>query len=408
MSHLSVGGEGVPKSRALLLTSLGHFINDGTLFLFPLLVDIVLSVKLFAPVFAAVFLTVFYIMGSAFSLVVGRAADRGFSLGKLIGLGLFLYPLGLLGFYFIIQYHVNSFPIVLVSTLLMGTASSFYHPLGASVLQGSYGSGSTGTALGINGAIGSVGRALYPSLLFVVAAALTLARSFLFFAALAAVAAVVIAAGLRNCCKQAETRGTRAKALRSSVATPLILLTILVFARSVATQGIISWIPVYLSNVKSLGLSDSLGYTLSLMFAGGIVGQPVFGYLTRKFDKRVLLSLTSFGTAVTILGYINTTGMEALVMLGVFGFFTFSGFPLLFSIIQDYVQGTSSTVNSLVWGLGSQGGMAAGPAVVGLLALNDYSALTTSFYLMIALIFVVGTAFLFMPKSSTKKKMALF
>ena len=52
--------------------------------------------------------------------------------------------------------------------------------------------------------------------------------------------------------------------------------------------------------------------------------------------------------------------------------------------------------------------MAFGPAVVGLLALNDYSGLTTSFYLMIVLIFVVGTAFLFMPKSSTKKKRALF
>lgn len=408
MTDLSIGGKGITKGRALSLTSLGHFINDGTLFLFPLLVDIVLSVKLFAPVFAAVFLTVFYVIGSVFSLVVGRVADRGFSLGKLIGLGLFLYPLGLLGFYFIIEYHVSSFPIALISTLSMGVASSFYHPLGASVLQESYGSGSTGTALGINGAIGSAGRALYPSLLFVVAAVLTLADSFLFFAVLAAVAAVVIASGLRNCCKQTETHGVKGKALRNGVTIPLILLTILAFVKSVATQGIISWIPIYLSNVKGLGLSDSLGYTLSLMFVGGIAGQPVFGYLTRKFDKRILLSLTSFGTAVTILGYINTMGMEALAMLGVFGFFTFSGFPLLLSIIQDYVQGTSSTANSVVWGLGSQGGMAVGPAVVGLLALNDYSGLTASFYLMIVLIFVVGTAFLFMPKSSTKKKRALF
>ncbi|MDG6937653.1 MAG: hypothetical protein JRN42_03815, partial [Nitrososphaerota archaeon] len=145
MTDLSIGGKGITKGRALSLTSLGHFINDGTLFLFPLLVDIVLSVKLFAPVFAAVFLTVFYVIGSVFSLVVGRVADRGFSLGKLIGLGLFLYPLGLLGFYFIIEYHVSSFPIALISTLSMGVASSFYHPLGASVLQESYGSGSTGT-----------------------------------------------------------------------------------------------------------------------------------------------------------------------------------------------------------------------------------------------------------------------
>ncbi|MDG7013649.1 MAG: hypothetical protein JRN46_05390 [Nitrososphaerota archaeon] len=77
-------------------------------------------------------------------------------------------------------------------------------------------------------------------------------------------------------------------------------------------------------------------------------GPPVFGYLTRKFDKKIPLSLTSFRTAVTIVGYINTMGMEALVMLGVFGFFTFSGFPQLLLIIQDYVQGPSSTANSVV------------------------------------------------------------
>ncbi|MHB8324330.1 MAG: MFS transporter, partial [Candidatus Dormibacteria bacterium] len=72
-----------------------------------------------------------------------------------------------------------------------------------------------------------------------------------------------------------------------------------------------------------------------------------------------------------------------LALLGIFGLFTFSGFPLLMSLVADYVpKGTSSTANAFVWGLGATGGQAIGPLLVGVLALSSYSHLASSFEIL--------------------------
>ena len=98
-----------------------------------------------------------------------------------------------------------------------------------------------------------------------------------------------------------------------------------------------------------------------------------------------------------------------MVALLFFGFFTFAGFPLLLSLVSDYVpKGSSSTGNALVWGLGSTGGQAMGPLVVGLLTLGSYSNLTTAFAVMavVAALTVLGMPLL--AKSENRAKMPLF
>jgi len=146
----------------------------------------------------SVLLFVFYLSSSLASVFVGRRADRTGAPGRLMAVGIGLLGLGLLGFYGAITYAagVELFAYGLVCDLVMGVGSSFYHPLGGSVIQASFGGGASGRALGINGAMGSLGRALYPSLFFVAAAALTTPGSLGFFGLVGLGAALLIWAGL--------------------------------------------------------------------------------------------------------------------------------------------------------------------------------------------------------------------
>ncbi len=417
MSDLSMDSLATSKytSPALVFTSLGHFINDGTVFFFPLLVDILVKTDSLSAVTVTILLGIFYAAASLFSVEVGRLASRWSNKGTLIGIGLLLMSLGLVGFYYSIMEagSIVVIPAAAISALSAGIGSSFYHPLGGSVLQMSYSAEKRGKALGINGSMGSVGRALYPSLLYGFAALFTLDSSFLVFGIFAVVAAIAIWLGLMpmaNHSKQDHRPASSNTSKRkSTLSASIIILAIVAFIRSTASQGIASWIPSYISNVQKVGISSLLGYSITLMFVAAIIGQPIFGFLADRMDKRVLLSVSSFGTVLSTLGYIYTTGSISLAFLIVFGFFTFSGFPLLFALISEYVpRGDSSLANSVVWGLGNQGGMALGPVLVGLIIVDNYSRLPFSFEVMVIITIFAALAVFLLPRPSGKAKMALF
>jgi MFS family permease len=71
------------------------------------------------------------------------------------------------------------------------------------------------------------------------------------------------------------------------------------------------------------------------MYAAAIIGQPIFGLLVDKFDKRLILGIRSAGSALSILGYLFTAGIVETILLLLFGFFTFSAFLLLVSLASD-------------------------------------------------------------------------
>lgn len=404
-------------ARNLAMTSLGHFVNDGTVFFFPMLVDILVKVNSLSPLFVTFLLGIFYTAASLFSIMVGRISEVWDRKGFLIGIGLALMAIGVLGFYEVITGSLGAaLPYVAgFSALSAGVGSSFYHPLGGAILQSTFTPSSRGKALGVNGSMGSVGRAIYPSLLYGFAALLTLDFSFVVFAIIAVISAVFIAFFLRDVrsrpkpADEIHEKGKKAKGNRGILTYSIIMLSVVTFIRSTASQGIASWIPSYLSNVKDLGISSLLGYSITLMFIAAIVGQPIFGYFADRMDKRVLLSISSFGTAASTLAYINSSGLESLVFLVIFGFFTFSGFPLLFSLISEYVpRGDSSMANSVVWGLGNQGGMALGPILVGLIIVDNYSRLPFTFTIMVAVTVVSGILVFALPRPAGKAKMSLF
>jgi len=378
---------------------------------------------------------------------VGLAAD---SVGKrtlMMGAGIATLGVSLLGFYASLSFGgIPSDALVLVAALLAGIGSSFYHPLGGSVLQLNVPASARGTALGINGAFGSLGRAAYPALFFVVAAlGISKADTAAVFGGLSLLAAGVVAFGLptrggeeterpgeRRSAqegkraveegkraveegKRAVEEGKRAveegKPLRSLMSRSVVVLMTIAFFRSLAFIGAVSWIPIYLTAERHVGISSSLGVTVTVMYAGGILGQPLFGLLADRFDKRLVLAIDSLGAASGIFFFLGTSGdgASALLALAVFGLFTFSGFPLLLSLVADYVPKEASTTgNALVWGVGSTGGQALGPLAVSLLTLGSKSHLGEAFGILGALAAATVLATPLLKKTARSARVALF
>ena len=402
------------RISGLAFTSLAHFTNDGAVFFIPLVAAVLVDAKGFSPLEITAMFFVFYGSSALLSPYVGRLADRTGRPCPLIGAGLALLSLGLVGYALALAYASGAALVaaVALSAVLAGFGSAFYHPLGASVLQGLFPEESKGLALGINGAMGSLGRALYPSLFFLIAVVLTSDGAIAFFALVGFVAAAAIWAAVPRPPPggTAEEAARAPGAAKAALTKGIVALTGVAFLRSFATTGIASWVPTYLSTQKGLGVSSALGLALTTMYAAAILGQPLFGWLVDRFDKRLVLGLSSTGAALTILAYLDVTSAAAgLALLFLFGLFTFSGFPLLLSLAADYVpRGATGLGNALVWGLGTTTGGVIGPLVVGAIALNDYANLGFAFAVMAGAAVVSAFATALIPRAGRAGKMPLF
>ena len=390
-----------PGGALLAVSSLAHFVNDGTTWFVPVIAALLIKLRGFSAVEVTTLFALYYVTSSTLGLLIGWLADRR---GRTVGLmatGIGILAFGVLGFYLVLAGSVGSFgfPVALASAVITGFATSFYHPLGASILQQSFDPSRRGFVLGINGAFGSLGRALYPVFFFVAALVLVTSDTILLFAAVGAIAAILIGVTAWN------DRPTRQTSLAAGAAVPreglvrnavtggIVRLTSVAFVRSVATQGVAVWIPVYLTVARGVPASGDLGLAVAVLFAGGILGQLFFGLTADRMDKRYLIGASSAGAAFATFGYLVTTGLAAQGLLFAIGFCTFSAFPLLMSLSSDYVPSGSSTLaNATVFGLGSGGGGVVGPLIVGAIVAGGYRLLSTGFAVMAGIGLVAAVA----------------
>lgn len=402
----------VGRVSTLALTSLAHFINDGTVFFVPVIAAIVAANHSVEPIVVTVLFLGFYAASSAMSLYAGRLADRFGRPGTLMGIGLGVISMGLFGFYLTLSFTSGALLVVglLLSGLVAGIGSSFYHPLGGALLQNAFHDRRRGLALGVNGAMGSLGRALYPSLYFVVGLVIAGYGSIALFAGIGVAAAGVIWFRLRTPGGEGRAEGPSTHSSREALTRGIVALTAVAFLRSVATRGIAAWIPTYLATQLNLGVSADLGIAVTITYIAAIGGQPLFGLLVDRVDKRLMLAIASLGSAVCTIGFlVSGSGWTAYAWLFAFGLFTFSGFPLLLSMVNDYVpRRSTSLANALVWGAGNSAGNALGPFIVGALIGSDYAGLGGVFVAFALLAVASSLATVFVPRATHVSKMAAF
>lgn len=392
--------------RALAFTSLAHAVNDGMVVYVSFAADFLATERGAPPLETAAMLFLFNLASALLSVFVARRADRSGRAGTLISLGMALVSAGLLGFYLSLSYGEGVVLVgaVMFSALVTGIGTAFYHPLGGTILQTSFEASSRGLALGANGSVGSFGRALYPFIFFLVPVIVTIYDPLAVFAVIGFVVSGVLWVGLhawRPPSRPSGARGTPAnggrRSIREAATRGAVLLSSVVFIRSMATQGIVSFLPIYITQLKGAGLGPLLGVAVTAMYVPAIFGQPVFGWLVDHYDRRLVLGLSSLASGLSILAYVVSTGWYAVAFLAAFGLFTFSGFPLFLSLAADYVPRESASMgNALVWGIGSGGGSVAGPIAVGVIIASDYALLGLAFEVLAVVAFVsaLGTALL--------------
>ncbi len=390
------------KQRILTLTSISHFINDGNTWFLPVAFTFLIEYLGVLKVLIGILGGIFFGVSALASPLVTRIADKINLHSKIMGIGILLWGLSLILFGLSIQ--INSLPFIIFSVALSGFASAFYHPLGAAMLSITY-KGSAGIALGINGSMGSLGRTIYPSL------TLTLFSIFhkdmlltaLVLGILSLVAAIPSLFINVNLVKDDEHKNIAKSDIKSPMIV-VILLTIISLLRSIFAQGISQFLPTLLVENYGYSYNFDLGEAISIALAAAIIGQPLLGLLSDRIGRRIIYGISTAGAVISFLIFLK---IPSLVLLSIFGFFTFSAFPLMLSIVGDLVpRGSASFANSLVWGLGVTGGGVIGPVLVGILAQSYNLILASELISIIGLISALLIPFI--PKSPKRSKVPLF
>ena len=386
------------KTRVLTLTSISHFINDGNTWVLPTVYGFMTKYLGFSNFIVGLIGTVFFALSALASPLVSYIADKTGKPMESMGFGIALWGIGLILLGFGLK--IDNLPLVFLATVIAGIASAFYHPLGAAALSLTY-QGSGGIALGINGAMGSLGRSLYPYITLGLFALLSKNIMLdLLVIGIVSIIASLPSFTVKISFQHAQKSSSTAKASAYVVG----ILTAISLFRSIFTQGVSQFLTIILLDIMGFSYNVYLGEVMTGILATAIIGQPLLGYLSDVAGRRLLQGISTGGAVISFLLFIY---LHNIWFLPLFGFFTFSNFPLTLSLTSDLVpRNSAGLANAMVWGLGVTGGGALGPLIVGIL--SDHMGLLQA--LLIVSIFGLISALMtpLIPRPPKRSKVPLF
>ncbi len=398
------------QRSSLVFTSLAHFTNDGNFFLFPLLMRYYATVNIDFGILA-VGAVVYEVISGLLSPFVGQLSDRTGMHAKLLSLGLFLSGISIVLFSIPFFYSALSSLSILLGTVFFGIGISFYHPLGGSILSFAFKKGRYGSALGMNGSMGSLGRTVIPLVLGLIVPVSGPSYGLIYVAIYEFITSFLVFAGLRwfsgtqtNPPKKDYTDDSKTVITRK-YSKITRALTSVIFLRSVFTGGVVIFIPYYIGYIFDLNPYSSLpNFIVSAAFLAPIFGQPIFGMLTERKGGKFTVSISSL-LAVAFMALFLLTHLVYLmiIFLGTFAFAVFSGFPVLMGYISQVVPGEIlASSNGKVWGIGGTLGSAVGIVIFYLI--YDFLHLSPGISMWF-LVLVGFVSLLLLPILPSEKKM---
>jgi len=408
------------QRRALILTSLTHFVNDGVsmvpLSIFPLLLAVF---GLTAPELGVV-AAMWNLTSVIGSPVVGHMSDRLRRNDALLAVGLVMMAVGVAGTGWAVTngtirllLPLGLYPALVLFAAIGGLGSSVSHPVGGTVLSHAYPPSKIGLALGLNGALGSLGRALYPSLVVILITALNLPYGVIALGLFGLLPGALFGlfpiesspkkhssspidnhASSDEQRRQTEANHSRNRtSLSRSAKVSVLVLTIIGVLRGMFGQGVASFLSVFIVEVQQYSFTFGVGVIMMIAIILGAPGQIIFGRFS-DLHRRGSLAVNTAGQSLSIILYIFTLSnpLVAMTCLALFGFFTYSSYPVFISAVPDAVPADSlSLSNAIVWGVGVLGGGTIGPVIVGLIVGDNLSLLPTIF-LALAVVAGLSTA----------------
>lgn len=348
--------------KVLIDTTIAHFINDGFSYL-PFYVVILLRESYRLTYFDNSILLMAYYLGSALlSPAMGRYIDKVNRKGIMMGVGLALFGLSFLLLILPYPEYLALYGFA-ISMFIIGVLSTIYHPIGSMILNHKYRE-KAGTALGINGIGGGVGRAVFPGILVIF---MTFSKNFssamLILTIIMAILAVYTAFDLR---KENFLIPQEKKSALFKFSIPITILLIATILRTMAISGGSAMLPSYMN--ITLGFSSFIvGIILVLAYVSAIFGQPFLGYLSDRFGRKLLIILTSaiYGLLVIILMFMTDIYTISIVFILTY-FVGLSNFPLLMALVGKLSKDSDLAENSaIIFGLGGGLGGALGTFFIG-------------------------------------------
>lgn len=347
------------------------------------------------------------------SPAVGHLSDRFRRNSALLVAGLLMMAVGVIGTgWSVTTGLIRSFlPFDLYAALIFfaaigGLGSTVCHPIGGTILSQAYPPSKTGKALGLNGAVGSLGRALYPTIVVVLITTLNLPFGVIALGILGLIPAALIGlfpferarwntptASSSTKSPVPENKPESASPLNRSAAINVLVLTTIAVIRGTFGQGVVAFLSLFIVQVQQYSFSFGVGVILMIAIVLGVPGQIIFGQFSDK-HRVASLAVNTLGQSLAIILYLFTLSnpIMAVTCLALFGFFTYSCYPVFLSAVSDSVPARFlSLSNAIVWGVGVLGGNSIGPLIVGLAVGSNLSLLPTV-YLVLAIVSGLSTA----------------
>ena len=386
--------------RSLIFTSMGHFSNDGNFLLFPVLITYYSLIPGISLILLGAIAIIYNALSGLLSTPIGRFADRIDRDAFLLALGIGINGISVGAFAIPFVDSSLTVPSIIVGSVLLGLGQSFYHPIGATIITESFERKAATRMLGINGSFGSIGRAVFPTIIVAVMLLIGDADGLFLIMFYLLIFALVIYAGLRKFRRNPDrpnkekSRSTaESKSTVRKYSKFLYILTIVVFIRAMFLSGTITFVPTFLTSVyQSRTIAVAI---VTISFVTAVFGQPYFGSLTTRYGGRKIVTFTTIisGISFAFFLYYATNIILSGISFAIFAFVTYSGFPVLLGYVGQVVpREISTTSNALVWGFGNTLGGAVGIAVI-----DGFKVFVSLYYSLTLMLIFALAAIIMLP-----------
>ncbi|MDP4103556.1 MAG: MFS transporter [Bacillota bacterium] len=352
---ISAGKAGTSGStiyKILFIIAICHLLNDALQAVVPAMFPILEKSMGLSYTQLGVIAFALNMVSSVMQPLIGVFTDRKpkpFALP----IGLFATLIGVLGISF-----APNFGWVVLSVVFIGIGSAVFHPEGSRVAHMAAGT-RRGLAQSIYQVGGNTGQALAPLItaLILVPLGQKGASWFSFVAALAVILLVYIA----NWYKQkleASSLSTKAKPAKQKsengigkrVKTALILILLLIFARSWYISGMTNFYAFYAIHQYGMTIKESQLFLFAFLVAGA-VGTFFGGPLSDRFGKKRIISFSMLATLPFSLLLPFMPSIVAFIFLLFTGFILMTSFSVTVVYAQELVPGKIGLMSGLTVGL---------------------------------------------------------
>ncbi len=388
--------------KALSSTSLAHLSNDGVFLLFSSLIVYYSEPSLGLNItILGYFATIYVFVSGILSIPVGRWSDSGDRDPELMSLGILLLAISLVTFSIPFLFSssmaiLTKYLVVGLGAFILGLGQAFYHPLGADILRYSLKGRDSSFLLGINGSFGSIGRAVILIIVGIMIVDYGAFRGLFYLSLYYFVVAIVIYIMSRNLRKSETYREKRMEAVIErkelvrmkslpGVRGFLAILTVTLFLRSAFQLAISTYAFTYIDGIFKSSFLSFLFLAVALVTP--IVGQPIFGQLTRRKGGDFTLLFAGVLSLLAFLPflYFSQNYVLALIFFSIYAFGAFTGFPSILGFLNQKIPKEVSTrANTWAWGIGNTVGGAFGILIFTTLFETLKISMELSFILMLS------------------------